>query len=46
MKICVVDDEDLLVKGHPIQSENEGYEVVTGSNGLKPWTWPGTKSRT
>lgn len=35
MKICVVDDEDLLVKGIRFNLKNEGYEVVTGSNGLE-----------
>ena len=34
MKICVVDDEDLLVKGIRFNLKNEGYEVITGSNGL------------
>ena len=35
MKICVVDDEGLLVKGIRFNLKNEGYEVVTGSNGLE-----------
>ena len=35
MKICVVDDEDRLVKGIRFNLKNEGYEVVTGSNGLE-----------
>ena len=35
MKICVVDDEDLLVKGIRFNLKNEGYEVVTGANGLE-----------
>ena len=34
MKILVVDDEDLLVKGIRFNLQNEGYEVFTGSNGL------------
>ena len=34
MKILVVDDEDLLVKGIRFNLQNEGYEVLTGSNGL------------
>ena len=34
MKILVVDDEDLLVKGIRFNLQNDGYEVVTGSNGL------------
>ncbi len=33
MKILVVDDEALLVKGIRFNLQNEGYEVVTGSNG-------------
>lgn len=33
MKILVVDDEALLVKGIKFNLQNEGYEVVTGSNG-------------
>ena len=35
MKILVVDDEDLLVKGIRFNFQNEGYEVITGSNGLE-----------
>ena len=35
MKILVVDDEDLLVKGIRFNLQNDGYEVVTGSNGLQ-----------
>lgn len=34
MKILVVDDEALLVKGIRFNLQNEGYEVLTGSNGL------------
>lgn len=33
MKILVVDDEELLVKGIRFNLQNEGYQVVTGSNG-------------
>ena len=33
MKILVVDDEPLLVKGIRFNLQNEGYEVVTASNG-------------
>jgi len=33
MKILIVDDEALLVKGIRFNLQNEGYEVVTGSNG-------------
>ena len=35
MKIRVVDDEELLVKGIRFNLQNEGYEVITGSNGLE-----------
>ena len=35
MKILVVDDEDLLVKGIRFNLQNEGYELLTGSNGLE-----------
>ena len=35
MKILVVDDEALLVKGIRLNLQNEGYEVITGSNGLE-----------
>ena len=35
MKILVVDDEDLLVKGIRFNLQNDGYDVVTGSNGLE-----------
>ncbi|MBQ8358947.1 MAG: response regulator transcription factor [Oscillospiraceae bacterium] len=34
MKILVVDDEELLVKGIRFNLQNDGYEVITGSNGL------------
>lgn len=33
MKILVVDDEALLVKGIRFNLKNDGYEVITGSNG-------------
>ena len=33
MKILVVDDEVLLVKGIRFNLQNEGYEVITGSDG-------------
>ena len=33
MKILVVDDEDLLVKGIRFNLQNEGYDVISGSNG-------------
>ena len=34
MKILVVDDEALLVKGIRFNLQNEGYEVITGSTGV------------
>ena len=34
MKILVVDDEELLVKGIRFNLQNDGYEVITGCNGL------------
>ncbi len=35
MKILVVDDEELLVKGIRFNLQNEGFEVITGTNGLE-----------
>ena len=35
MKILVVDDEALLVKGIRFNLQNEGYDVITGANGLE-----------
>ncbi len=35
MKILVVDDEVLLVKGIRFNLQNEGYEVITGCDGLE-----------
>ena len=35
MKILVVDDEKLLVKGIKFNLENDGYEVVTGCDGME-----------
>ena len=35
MKILVVDDEKVLVKGLKFNLEKEGYEVVTGSDGIE-----------
>ena len=35
MKILVVDDEELLVKGIRFNLQNEGYEMITGSNGVE-----------
>ena len=35
MKILVVDDEELLVKGIRFNLQNEGYEVITGSTGVE-----------
>ena len=34
MKILVVDDEELLVKGIRFNLQSDGYEVIAGSNGL------------
>ncbi len=33
MKILVVDDEELLVKGIKFNLQNEGYQVICGTNG-------------
>ena len=33
--ILVVDDEELLVKGIRFNLQNEGYEIITGSNGVE-----------
>ncbi len=38
MRILVVDDEDLLVKGIRYNLQHDGYEVITGSNGLEAVT--------
>ena len=35
MKILVVDDEDLLVKGIRFNLKSDGYDVISGSNGLE-----------
>ena len=35
MKILVVDDEALLVKGIRFNLQSEGYQVITGSDGLE-----------
>lgn len=35
MKILIVDDEELLVKGIKFNLQNDGYEVLTGSNGAE-----------
>ena len=35
MKILVVDDEALLVKGIRFNLQNDGYDVFTGTNGLE-----------
>ena len=35
MRILVVDDEDLLVKGIMFNLQNDGYEIITGSNGIE-----------
>ena len=38
MKILVVDDEELLVKGIRFNLQNEGYEVITATNGREAIT--------
>lgn len=40
MKILIIDDEELLVKGIAYNLENDGYQVVTGSDGLEAITSP------
>ncbi|MBQ9967215.1 MAG: response regulator transcription factor [Oscillospiraceae bacterium] len=35
MRVLVVDDEKLLVKGIKFNLENDGYEVLTGSDGME-----------
>ncbi len=35
MKILVVDDEELLIKGIRFNLQNEKYDVITGSNGAE-----------
>ncbi len=35
MKILVVDDEELLVKGIRFNLQNDGYDVISGTNGLE-----------
>ncbi len=35
MKILVVDDEELLVKGIKYNLQNDGYQVITGKNGAE-----------
>ena len=35
MKLLVIDDEQLLVKGIKFNLENEGYEVLTGYDGIE-----------
>ena len=37
MKILVVDDEELLVKGIRFNLQNDGYDVITGINGLEAY---------
>ena len=34
MKILVVDDEELLVKGIRFNLQNDGYDVIVGFNGV------------
>ena len=35
MKILVVDDEQLLVKGIRFNLQNDGYDVIVGYNGAE-----------
>jgi DNA-binding response OmpR family regulator len=35
MKVLIIDDEELLLKGISYNLENEGYQVVTGTTGLE-----------
>ena len=35
MKILVVDDEELLIKGIKFNLQNDGYDVITGVNGIE-----------
>ena len=35
MKILIVDDEELLVKGIRFNLQNDGYEIITGCNGVE-----------
>ena len=35
MKILVIDDEELLVKGIRFNLQNDGYEVISGNNGIE-----------
>ena len=44
MKILVVDDEKLLVKGIKFNLENEGYEVITGADGMEAVELAGSES--
>lgn len=44
MKILVVDDEELLVKGIRFNLQNDGYEVITAFNGLDAVTTAKTQS--
>ena len=44
MKILVVDDEELLVKGIRFNLQNDGYEVITGYNGVEAVTLAQTQS--
>ena len=40
-KILVVDDEPVIVKGIKFNLEREGYQVETGFDGDRRWSWPG-----
>ncbi|MBR6826289.1 MAG: response regulator transcription factor [Oscillospiraceae bacterium] len=44
MKILVVDDEELLVKGIRFNLQNEGYDVISGTNGAEAITLTQTQN--
>ena len=46
MRILVVDDEKLLVKGVKFNLENEGYEVECAYDGCLLYTSPSPRDRT
>ena len=46
MKILVVDDEALLVKGIRFNLQQEGYEVITAATAWRPWSWREARART
>jgi len=44
-KILVIDDTEFMTKLISDVLMNEGYEVVTASNGVKALKWSGLRSR-